>query len=58
MVGALFSSIDRFVVFVLAAGFAKRAFKRESPEGEICLRLAVEGMEVSLVGVSGMFSVG
>ncbi len=33
--GALFSSIDRFVVFVLAAGFAKRASKRESPEGKI-----------------------
>ena len=39
--GSLFSSIDWFVVFALAAGFAKRASKRESPKGKIRLCLAV-----------------
>ena len=56
--GVLFSSIDRFVVFVLAAGSQREHPKEKARKGKILLRLAVEGTEVSLVGVSGMFSVG
>ena len=50
---SLFSSIDRLAVFVLTAGFATRASKRESPEEKILFCLAVVGMEVLRDGKNG-----